>query len=288
MRDYRSNIRRLYVDVAHRQMHARVSGTAVTSDRPPVLCLHMSPYSGRVYEDLIEQLGSDRMAMAPDTPGFGYSDPPPAPPSIEDYADSMAGFLDAMGIDAPVDLFGYHTGSMIALALANRHPERVRRIITVAMSIRTDAERAEARDLYRQPVVRPDGSHLAEMWQGYLKWQLAGGSTIDAAADGFPCRLLGRANSWWGHRAAFDFAPERWLPQTRQPILIINAGDDLTVYTSRAQAHLADGRLLEAPYWGHSYINHHAADAAALARRFYDADDTDPFDAAMAVSAPQA
>lgn len=89
------------------------------SARPPLLCLHPSPLSGLVYDRWLVEIGRDRLALAPDTPGYGSSAAPPQPPAIGDYADAMHRFIDEIGL-REVDLMGYHTGSLTSVEFARR------------------------------------------------------------------------------------------------------------------------------------------------------------------------
>jgi 3-oxoadipate enol-lactonase len=60
-----------------------------------------------------------------DLPGSGHSDTPPGPYSTEGYADQIASFLNAIGIEA-AHVAGMSLGAAIAMHLGGRHPERVR------------------------------------------------------------------------------------------------------------------------------------------------------------------
>lgn len=60
-----------------------------------------------------------------DLPGSGESDMPPGPYSTEGYADQMAGFLEAIGVEE-AHVAGVSLGAAVATHLAARHPERVR------------------------------------------------------------------------------------------------------------------------------------------------------------------
>ncbi|WP_174279507.1 alpha/beta fold hydrolase [Sphingomonas bacterium] len=271
------HVRRSYVDVGGRQMHLRRAAPEDGADAPPLFCFHMSPMSGRVYEAFLAAIGTDRTAIAPDTPGFGASDQPPPLPTIDDYADAMAALIEATGVTRPVDLMGYHTGSLIAVALAHRHPAFVRRIVAIGMPIFDDADRAELQALYARVPPAEDGSHLVDFWRRFLLWNRAGGSTIDEVADAFPCGLLGRADGWWGHRAAFAFAAEAVLPHVAQPLLVLNPADDLTAQTARAAPLLRNGHMLDVPGWGHGFLDRQTRDAARLVRSFLDAPDEAPF-----------
>ncbi|WP_338062065.1 alpha/beta hydrolase [Sphingomonas solaris] len=263
-----ATVRRRYVDGPFGQMHLRVAGTP--SDRPPLFCFHMSPMSGRIFENFIAEMGRDRLAVAVDTPGFGMSDRPAEPPEIADYARAMAAVVDALGIDGPVDLMGYHTGALISCDLARLRPQQVRRVILVSAPLLTDAERADMRELYREVPPSLDGEHLMKRWRGFVHHNLGRGVDLAAVAEMFPDGLLGRTKAWWGHRAAFNHQPDMGLPDVRQPVLIINPGDDLQHYTPRAKAYLVDGRIVDKPEWGHGFLDAATSDAAALARSFLD------------------
>jgi hypothetical protein len=58
---------RTYIDTALGQIHCRVAQPA-EAKAPPLLCLHMSPKSGWVFEPLLARLGAGRLVVAPDTP----------------------------------------------------------------------------------------------------------------------------------------------------------------------------------------------------------------------------
>ena len=110
-----NTVRRAFVDGRYGQIHTRVV-VPEQAHKPPVVCLHMSPKSGRSFADVLPWLAKDRVALAPDYPGHGESDPPPAEPhvSIADFAASTWTVIDALGSE-PVHLVGYHTGAMVAV-----------------------------------------------------------------------------------------------------------------------------------------------------------------------------
>ena len=53
---------------------------------PPVVCPHQTPTSSLEFEPLMRELATDRLVVALDTPGYGGSDGPSGPRSIEFYA----------------------------------------------------------------------------------------------------------------------------------------------------------------------------------------------------------
>jgi pimeloyl-ACP methyl ester carboxylesterase len=269
--------RRLYVDGPFGQTHLRMAGQE-TPGRSPLVCFHLSPLSSRLYERFIDRIAEGGgCAVAIDTPGFGMSDAPPTAPMISDYSRAMLAAIDALGIAGPVDLMGYHTGSMIAADLAASHPSRVRRLVLVSAPIFTEAEREHLRQHYGPVPPRLDGSHLVERWASFVHHYHGRGLGLEAVADLFPERLLGRRNSWWGHNAAFSFQPDMRLPEIAQPVLVLNPSDDLRAETRRAAAMIRNGRILEVPDWGHGFLDGFTDDAAGLVESFLAAADSDPF-----------
>lgn len=263
-------VKRHYVDGPFGQMHLRCANRAGGA-QVPLLCIHMSPMTGRVFERFLGEIGQDRTAVAFDTPGYGQSDAPPAPPEIEDYARALLAGLGAFGIEGPLDVMGYHTGGKTAAALANMAPARVRRLVIIGAAILSDPERADFSGYYGAKPIDVEGSHILRRWRGFVYHNLRPGVTIDDVADAFREAMTGGSNEWWGHRAAFrfDFATElKWL---RQTALIMNLGDDLDVQTRRADGLAPHSRIVELPGWGHGFLDHHRQDAARLVRSFLDA-----------------
>lgn len=234
--------------------------------------------SGRIYQRFIDVLAiRGRMAVAIDTPGFGMSDPPPGPPSIADYSEAMEAAIASLAIASPVDLMGYHTGSMIAANLAVDRADLVRRLICVSAPVFTSEELTEMRRLYARHEPDAEGNHLLRRWRGFVHWNLGRGLTLPHLNDMFPEGLLAGNREWWGHNAAFSFPPGMRLGEVCQPTLVLNTNDDLQEQSRRALAVMRKGRLVELPQWGHGFLDGFTEQAADLVLSFLDADDADPF-----------
>src|SRR5580692_9778608 len=70
------------------------------SSKPAVVLLHGFPSSSHMFRDLIPKLAGQYRVIAPDYPGFGYSDQPTTTEfkySFDSYADLMDKFLQALG-----------------------------------------------------------------------------------------------------------------------------------------------------------------------------------------------
>ena len=94
---------------------------------PTIVLLHGFPSSSHMFRDLISELRNDFHLIAPDYPGFGYSDSPSV--SAFDYtfnnlADIVGKFLAAKNVNH-YWLYLQDYGGPVGLRLAAAHPERV-------------------------------------------------------------------------------------------------------------------------------------------------------------------
>lgn len=261
-------VRRGYVDGPFGQLHVRSARPAHPTGRP-LLALHLTPGSGRMYEPVLAHLGGDRHALAPDTPGYGASDPPPREPRIADYASAMSALLDRFEVDS-VDVVGYHTGSKIAVCLALAEPARVHRLVLVSAPNYTAEQLRRQRRSLAEPL-RPaeDGSHLLRHWRGLCEWR-GPGQTLELLQEEFAAQVQAGPRSHWGYRAAFDYPHVRYLPRVTQPVLVLCPQDDLEQPTLAAAGLIPDGRLRRLPGWGHGMTRTRAAELTRLLRDFLD------------------
>lgn len=93
---------------------------------PPLLLVHGYGGAAWNFEPMAAHLAGRRL-IVPDLPGHGGSSPLPAAPTLAGFADVLAGVLDE-----PVDVFGHSLGGVVALRLAERHPQLVRRVVLAA------------------------------------------------------------------------------------------------------------------------------------------------------------
>lgn len=78
---------------------------------------------------VLPSLSASRRVVAPDLAGFGYTERRPGfRYTLDAWVDHAVGVLDALGIES-ADLVGNSFGGALALALAIRHPWRVRRLV---------------------------------------------------------------------------------------------------------------------------------------------------------------
>jgi 3-oxoadipate enol-lactonase len=105
---------------------------------PPLLLVHGFGGSAWNFAELAPLLEGRRL-IVPDLPGHGGSAPLPATPTLRGYADALVPLLEG-----PTDVLGHSLGGVVALRLAERHPELVRRLVLAAAAgISTSTRRAE-------------------------------------------------------------------------------------------------------------------------------------------------
>lgn len=158
-------ITRHFADVAGRRVHYRRSG-----DGPPLLMAHQSPRSSAEYAPLMARWARHFTCIAPDTPGFGQSDPLPiANPGIDDFADAAIAVLDALGIEQ-VAAYGFHSGGIILAAALKRHPHRFSALAIGGYAVWTAQEMAFFGEAYLPPFRPSDyGEHLTWLWNRILE-----------------------------------------------------------------------------------------------------------------------
>ena len=99
---------------------------------PVLLLLHGFPTSSFMFRDLIPRLADQYRVIAPDLPGFGFTEVPAKRNytySFEALAGTIEAFTEALGLNRyAVYIFDY--GAPTGLRMALRHPERVTALIS--------------------------------------------------------------------------------------------------------------------------------------------------------------
>ena len=136
---------------------------------PVALFVHGFPLDSTMWLDQMDALSDIRRCIAPDLRGFGGSTPTTEHDlSMERHANDMLAFLDALEIDR-VDLVGFSMGGYIALALAERQPNRLRSLSLVDTKSTPDTEVGrEGRDAAAARVTADGRSALAGDLAGVL------------------------------------------------------------------------------------------------------------------------
>lgn len=105
---------------------------AGAKDAPTILLLHGYPTSSHMFRNLIPTLSTKYHVLAPDLPGFGYSDAPDHTQfkyTFDNLANTMQAFIDELGLKRfAIYIFDYGAPTGLRLAVAN--PEKITGIIS--------------------------------------------------------------------------------------------------------------------------------------------------------------
>lgn len=94
---------------------------------PTLVLLHGFPASSFMYRELIERLADQFHVIAPDYPGFGYSDAPSTQVfsyTFDHLADLIEKFTDQLGLEK-YGLYMQDFGGPVGFRVASRRPEKV-------------------------------------------------------------------------------------------------------------------------------------------------------------------
>ena len=118
--------------------HATVDGHKIfyreagSKTAPAILLLHGFPTSSHMFRNLIPELADRYHVVAPDLPGFGFSDAPDRKQfryTFENLARAIDNFTQTIGLERfAIYVFDY--GAPVGLRLALAHPERITAIIS--------------------------------------------------------------------------------------------------------------------------------------------------------------
>jgi pimeloyl-ACP methyl ester carboxylesterase len=240
-------VRRGYFESRYGQLHVHnaIPPGGGFDESTSLVCLHATPRSARSLLPLLELMGMDRSTYAPDLPGFGHSDPPPARPSIADYAAAVIDFCTSMRF-RQIDVMGYQTGALVAAELALALPGVVRRVVLMGVRVPDAAERE---NFHRTPwPVAPatDGSHLQAEWDR-TQTAVHQGAALETIAGVLADQLANGPLAWWGLHAAMQYPAAERLRLITQPTLLIRSREGRSVDSARVRDLLLRAQVVEQP-----------------------------------------
>lgn len=131
----------------------------------PVLLLHGVPTSSYLWRDVAPVVAQAYRVLAPDLPGFGFSDKPRGRPyTVVAQADAVRALLDRLDIEGCA-LVGHDLGALVAAELIAREPERYPHLVLTNTSLRAQGwSGASPLSLLRLPVLGEIAMALARRW----------------------------------------------------------------------------------------------------------------------------
>lgn len=128
--------RRVYFDCRFGQLHVRTAfpTTGGFDEQITLFCLHPAHGTSRSFGRFLPLIADERSVYAPDLPGCGESDPPPAAaPDAASLAGAVADLAGDLRLKQ-IDVLGFRGGCAVAAELGNVKPELVRRLVFVGPS----------------------------------------------------------------------------------------------------------------------------------------------------------
>jgi pimeloyl-ACP methyl ester carboxylesterase len=189
-------------------------------------------YWGARYDDLA---GAGSL-IAPDLLGFGRSPRPPSGYSAAAHADAVADALRANGATGPVVVGAHSLGALVAIHLADRHPELVAGVVAFSPPLYPSTERARRCIARADPVVRAfmASDSLGERLCALMcRHPTAAARLVRVARPDLPAALAADRvqHSWWSYSETLDHVilaadAHRVLAGLRIPVHLIAGSED--------------------------------------------------------------
>lgn len=260
------------------------------ADAPTLLLMHGFPSSSHMFRELIPGLADRYHVIAPDYPGFGYSDFPDRERfsySFDSYARLMDRFARRLGLEHYA-LYIQDYGAPIGLRLALLAPERVSALIVQngnAYEEGLSADWDALKEYWRDPTARSRDKLRGWLTADGIRQQYTAGLSTEQAARISPdtwsldWSLLNRPGNidlqldlFADYRSNVALYPQfqRFLRERRPPTLIVWGRHDPFFTVEGAQAYRrdipdAELHLLDT---GHFALETHASQIIALIRDF--------------------
>lgn len=255
---------------------------------PTILLLHGFPTSSHMFRNLIPALAGDYHVVAPDLPGFGFTEGPARGEfaySFENLAKVIDSFTQAIGLDRfAIYIFDYGAPTGLRLALA--HPERVTAIVTQNGNAYEEGL-SEGWNPIQKYWKDPSAENRAALREFLLpesiKWQYTHGvkdtSLVAPESYALDSALLSRPGNDEIQLDLFlDYASnvklyprfQEYFRTKRPPLLAVWGSHDPFFLPPGAEAYKRDISEAEVHFLdtGHFAIETHAAEIAAKIREF--------------------
>jgi pimeloyl-ACP methyl ester carboxylesterase len=224
-------------------------------DGRPLVLLHGYVGDGpTTWRPQLDALAEDFTVVAWDAPGAGGSSDPPEQFGMAGYADCLAGFIDALGMEKP-HVAGLSFGGALALAFQGRHPAVAGTLILVSAhagwsgSLAPGVAEQRLRQAFRLADLPP------EEFVGTLLPTMFSEGTAPELIDAFGVSM--RAFHPVGFRAMARASAENLrhvLPTVQVPTLVVHGDTDVRAPVSVAEdlhAGISGSRLVVLQGAGH-------------------------------------
>src|SRR5215203_2147 len=150
-----------YAEVNGLNMYYEIHGTG-----EPLVVLHGAYMTIDAMGEIVPELAKTRQVIAVELQGHGRTADVDRPLSYEQMADDTAALLRHLGIEQ-ADVFGFSTGGGVALQVAIRHPEVVRKLVVASASYTSDGMQPELLEM--TPTITPEAFAGSPIEEAYLR-----------------------------------------------------------------------------------------------------------------------
>ena len=258
-----SIIRKGYTDTPEGQIHFRqlkkVDGT-------PLVLLHQTASSGMMFEPIMNLLGDDFHTIAPDTPGFGASFPPPNLFTAQYLSDSLHAALTQLGVESCY-VFGHHTGAALAVQMAFDHPGFVKGAVLSGPPLLSVEQVNGLRASLKAFGIADDGGHLIHVWDRIRKRDMS--LPLEVVHREVLLTQSARDAAQGAYQAVFDQLFSEQLAALEIPILVM-AGENDTLRASLEPSYtlLQNGEMRLIDGAGSYICDTHSSTVAEILRNF--------------------
>jgi pimeloyl-ACP methyl ester carboxylesterase len=231
---------------------ARSIGLEVWDSRPVLVLIHAFPLDRRMWLKQAHELSEVATVVLIDLPGFGES--PPAPPSLDAWADQLEATLDEMLGRSPVVIGGLSMGGYVALRMAERHPHRLDALILA--DTRAGADSADGRAARDAAISAVDRDGVAAVVDGLIPRLFSDGVDREVRASARELMLGQTPEGVQTALAAMRDRPDSTavLSRLEIPTLVVVGAEDELTPPSEAEAmarQLPCSWLVKIPRAGH-------------------------------------
>src|SRR3712207_3826154 len=254
----------------------RVAVRPGTDDEvPPLLLMNGIGASLEVLQPFVDALDARRTVVRFDVPGVGGSPRPVVPYLLPTLSPVVAGVLDRLGYEQPVDVLGLSWGGALAQHFAVQHRRRCRKLVRAATATGSLMVPAHPRVLARMLTPRrhrdPDyaRSIAGDIYGGTMRTE----PERAAAALHAHTRVGPKRGYYYQLASSTGWTSLPFLRLIRQPTLVVAGDDDpiIPVVNARVMARFIPDAQLHVYRGGHIALITEAEELAPVIERFLDA-----------------
>jgi pimeloyl-ACP methyl ester carboxylesterase len=155
------DIRGNYAEVNGLNIYYEIHGSG-----QPLVLLHGAYMTIDLMGEIVPALAGSRQVIAVELQGHGHTADIDRPLSYELMADDIAALIEHLAFEK-ADLFGYSMGGGVALQVAIRHPEVVRKLVVASASYTSEGMHPGLLEMI--PTLTPDAFAGSPIEEAYLR-----------------------------------------------------------------------------------------------------------------------